>query len=93
MTKNNPKAIASLQFEATKPTEFSFSELYTWVIWQFPQKQKSGLCGAVHPPIPEHGWLPATIYPQKQQLTIHAHLAETFTTPEAAALFLQGKPK
>ena len=87
------KAIGSLQFDRTKPTELSFAELYTWVIWQFPRKQKTGLYGAVHPPIPEHGWLPAVIYPQKQQLVIHAHLEKTFPTPEAAADYLQNKPK
>lgn len=94
MTQDNKvKAIDSLQFDMTKPTELSFEQLYTWVIWQFPRKQKSGLCGAVHPPIPEHGWLPAIINPQKQQLTIHAHLDEIFATPEAAADFLQNKTK
>ena len=87
------KAIDSLHFDTTKPTDLAFAELYTWVIWQFPRKQKSGLCGAVHPPIPGHGWLPAIINPQKQQITIHAHLAETFATPEAAADFLHNNAK
>jgi hypothetical protein len=58
------------------------------VIWQFPRRQKNGLCGAVHPPIPNHGWLPATINPQQKQLTIHAHLDENFATPEEAADYL-----
>lgn len=93
MSDEKAKAIDSLHFDTLKPTELTFAELYTWVIWQFPRKQKSGLCGAVHPPIPEHGWLPAIINPQKQQITIHAHLEETFTTPEAAADYLQNKIK
>ena len=93
MTENNVKAIDSLQFDSIKPTELSFSELYTWVIWQFPRKQKNGLCGAVHPPVPKFGWLPAIIHPKKQQLSVHAHVPEPFATPEAAADFLQAETK
>ena len=93
MTHNNLKAIDSLKFDATEPTELSFSALYTWVIWQFPRKQKNGLCGAVHPPIPSYGWLPAVIYPQKKQLAIYAHLDKTFDTPEGAADYLHHKNK
>ena len=93
MTDDQVKVIDSLQFDTINPTELSFAELYTWVIWQFPRKQKSGLCGAVHPPIPEHGWFPAIITPQKYQISIHAHLEETFATPEAAAEYLQNKQK
>ena len=93
MTHNNSKAIDSLKFDATQPTELSFNTLYTWVIWQFPRKQKNGLCGAVHPPIPSYGWLPAVIYPQKKQLAIYAHLDKTFDTPEGAADYLHHKNK
>lgn len=93
MTEDETKAIDCLEFDTAKPTELSFAELYTWVIWQFPRKQKRGLFGAVHPPIPEHGWLPAIIYPKKKQLSIHAHLEETFATPEEAADFLHNKTK
>ena len=88
MTQNNSKAIDSVKFSTNSPTEVLFSDLYTWVIWQFPRRQKNGLCGAVHPPIPNHGWLPATINPQKKQLIIHAHLDELFSTPEEAADYL-----
>jgi hypothetical protein len=91
MTQNNSKAIDSVKFDAAGPTELSFTALYTWVIWQFPRQQKSGLCGAVHPPIPDYGWLPAIIYPQKKQLAIYAHLDETFATPEEAADYLYDK--
>jgi hypothetical protein len=91
MIQNNIKAIDSLVFDATGPTELSFAALYTWVIWQFPRKQKNGLCGAVHPPIPAYGWLPAIIYPQEKQLSIYAHLDQTFVTPEEAADYLYHK--
>jgi hypothetical protein len=91
MTQNNSKAIDSVKFDAAGPTELSFTALYTWVIWQFPRQQKSGLCGAVHPPIPDYGWLPAIIYPQKKELAIYAHLDETFATPEEAADYLYHK--
>ena len=93
MTENKVKTIDSLQFDPINPTELPFSKLYTWVIWQFPRKQKSGLCGAVHPPIPKFGWLPAIIHPKKQQLSVHAHLAETSSTPEAAADYLHANTK
>lgn len=87
--KKDVKTVEALQFDSEKPTDVSFADLYTWVIWQFPRKQTSGLYGAVHPPIAEHGWLPAVIYPKKQQISIHAYLKETFSTPEEAASYLQ----
>ena len=94
MTENKVKAIDSLQFDSIKPTELSFTELYTWVIWQFPRKQKSGLCGAVHPPIPEFGWLPAIIHPKKQQLTVHCPCARNVCHPRSCRrLFGRQKQK
>ena len=59
-----------------------------WVIWQFPKKIAHGFCGAVHPPLQKHGWFPALIHPEKNEIQIHGHLANSFDTPELAADYL-----
>ena len=85
MTKSSKKQIGQLHFHLDQPTEVMFSELTAWVIWQFPHSQHSTLPGAVHPPIASHGWLPAHVLPHQQRVIVHAHLGQTYLTPEAAA--------
>ena len=82
------KESVQLKFDSAKPTKFNLKLLRECVIWQFPQKLDGGFVGAVHPPMPKYGWLPATIYPEKQVAQIHGHLLETFATPELAAGYL-----
>ncbi len=82
------KETAQLKFDSAKPTKFNLKLLRDWVIWQFPKKIDGGFMGAVHPPLPKYGWLPATIYPEKQVAQIHGHLSETFSAPELAADYL-----
>jgi hypothetical protein len=84
MTKGK-RQIGHLQFHLDQPTEYSFAELHTWVIWQFPRTDGQGMLGAVHPPIAQHGWLPALVHPYKERVIIHAHHPQTYPTPEAAA--------
>ena len=80
--------VAEVTLDAKKPTTLTFGELYTWVIWQFPRKKDGGLCGAVHPPTTSEGWFPAIIYNKDACVLVLAHLNESFTTPEAAAEYL-----
>lgn len=78
--------IAGIALSNEKPTTLTYEELYAWVIWQFPRPQNGGLIGAVHPPMPQHGWIPAIIFTgNKKQIEIHAHLNEQYPTPESAA--------
>lgn len=76
--------VANVTLDALQPTELTFLELETWVIWQFPRKKGAGLCGAVRPPIPQHGWYPAIILPKEKHVQVLAHLHTTFTSPEEA---------
>lgn len=71
-----------------RPTELTLSDLSTWVIWQFPRKKGAGLCGAVHPPIANHGWIPAIIRQKDRVILVHGHTEEEFSTPNAAADWL-----
>ena len=77
--------IDNIEFSQNKPTELTFQELYSWVIWQFPRLHGKALHGAVHPPQARHGWLPALIEPDRARVAVFAHLDERFATPEAAA--------
>ena len=77
--------IDEIPFSQDKPTELTFQELHTWVIWQFPRNHGKVLHGAVHPPLARHGWLPAIIEPQLKRVPVYAHLETRFATPEAAA--------
>ena len=82
------KEIATLKFDNTKPTRFSFNLLHEWVVWQFPKTVDNSLIGAVHPPMQNHGWIPATIQIEKQVAHVYGHLSETFASPELAADYL-----
>lgn len=84
-----PIKINDTPLKTDKPTKLTFDDLYTWTIWQFPSKVQGGAYGAVHPPIAKHGWLPAVIRAKDKKVQVHAHLDETFATPEAAAKFLE----
>ena len=88
MSKKKRK-VGNVKLKNRQPTNLKFEDLYTWTIWQFPRKVSGGLCGAVHPPIPEHGWLPAVINVKEKKVQVHANLDQTFTTPEEAAKFLE----
>lgn len=78
--------LAGVKFRTDRPTTLSYSQLYQWVIWQFPRSSKrKGLHGAVRPPIAEHEWIPAVVQVDKERVQVYAHLDQTFPTPEAAA--------
>jgi hypothetical protein len=76
--------VANIALDPTQATELTFHDLATWVIWQFPRKKGGGLCGAVRPPIPQHGWYPAIILPKEKRVQVLAHLHATYPTPEEA---------
>jgi hypothetical protein len=80
--------VASVAIRTDRPTQLSFSQLYNWVIWQFPRLKGAGLCGAVRPPIANHGWYPALIRQQDKRVIVHGHLDREFTTPSDAADWL-----
>ena len=71
-----------------KPTVLTFRQLYTWVIWQFPQVKNNHLCGAVRPPIADHGWYAALIDTNRQVVHLFAHIDQLFDSPEEAAAYL-----
>ena len=86
--KNENKVI-KVNLNGQRPTTLTFNDLYTWTIWQFPSKGKGGLRGAVHPPIASHTWYPAIIKAKEKKVLVHAHLDQTFPSPEAAADYLE----
>ena len=49
------KQVGSINILLEQPTELTFTELTTWVIWQYPHQIEKGLCGAVCPPVTEQG--------------------------------------
>lgn len=77
--------VANITLSRQKPTKLSFDDLQNWVIWQFPRRKETGLCGAVRPSIADHGWYPAIIYPKEEQVMVYAHLETHFSTPEEAS--------
>lgn len=77
-----------MKLHTEKPTIFSFEDLYTWVIWQFPLSKGDHLCGAVRPPTGESGWYAALIDTDNECLQLFGHIKQTFDTPEAAADYL-----
>lgn len=92
MDENDAKRrIATLTLQNDRPTECGFKDLYTWVIWQFPKPKGTGLCGAVRPPIANHGWFPAQIKLRDRKVIVHGHLSREFDSPHAAADWLENK--
>ena len=91
MTKKRRK-VAALELRLDGPTELSLAELYAWVVWQFPRPKRSGLCGAVRPPIANHPWIPALISRRDDRVSVYGHLDESFSTPTDAATWLENQP-
>ncbi|WP_420642700.1 hypothetical protein [Candidatus Leptofilum sp.] len=89
------KEITKLSLHAAKPTIFKISLLHEWVVWQFPKKDPNatGFCGAAHPPLEQHGWFPAIVRPEKNEVHIYGHVLETYESPEKAADFFAAPPK
>ena len=84
------KEVAQVKFDSKKPTMLNLKLLRDWVIWQFPKKTAKGFCGGVHPPLEKFGWIPAVVYPEKNEAQVHGHLSKTFETPELAAEYCLG---
>jgi hypothetical protein len=82
------KKVDAIMIRRDQPTELTFSELHTWVIWQYPRQVDKGLSGAVRPPVPDHGWFPAVIRLKEKVVLVHGHLDQKFDTPSAAAEWL-----
>lgn len=79
------RMVGAVEIRLEKPTDVTFSELINWVLWQYPRRHQGWLCGAAHPPEPQHGWIPARVQPQNRRVILYAHCAEPLATPEAAA--------
>jgi hypothetical protein len=82
----------SVELSPDTPTELTFAQLSDWVIWQFPRTKSEWMCGAVHPPQPEYGWLPALINPYEKRLSVYGHQSKLFETPEEAAEWIASVP-
>ena len=79
------KKVEAISIRLDRPTELTFSQLHTWVIWQYPRQADKGLSGAVHPPVPDHGWYPAVIRLKEKVALVYGHLDQKFDTPNDAA--------
>ena len=77
--------VANVALSTKKPTQLTFKQLETWVIWQFPRKNGGGLCGAIRPSLAKHGWYPAVIFPKEKRVQVYAHLDAQYDSPEAAS--------
>ena len=80
--------LASVKLKTNGPTELKVSDLYTWIIWQYPRKLKQGLCGAVKPPLAGQGWYPAEIIQARKTILVHGEVIKPFETPSEAADWL-----
>ncbi len=80
--------IDGVLLRADCPTTLSFTDLYSWVIWQFPRPAAGGVCGAVRPPGEGYSWYPAVIETRRAKVQVFAHLEQSYATPEAAAEYL-----
>lgn len=81
---DNEDLVAGVRLRRDAPTNLSFAEIFTWIIWQFPRKKGGGLLGAVRAPHSERGWMPAIVHAAEKRAEIHAHVTEVFESPEAA---------
>lgn len=81
--------VASVFLRTDGPTRLQKSDLYRWIVWQFPRPMANGLCGAVHPPLANHTWYPALILIDADQVIVHGYPDQDFTSPEDAARWLQ----
>lgn len=79
------KTIGSIIILQKEPTQLTFNELNSWIIWQFPRQKDKGLCGAVCPPDPAEGWYPAVIYLKEKVVQVFGHLDKKFESPNDAA--------
>lgn len=77
--------VADITLLNDKPTKLTFDDLFTWVIWQFPRPKLGGYCGAVRPPLADHGWYPAIIHVEEEKVDVYAHESALYDTPETAA--------
>jgi hypothetical protein len=87
--KETKRIVAETPLRTDRPTELTFANLYTWIIWQYPRRKGVGLCGAVRPPLAKHPWFPALIKPQDKRIVVHGHLEQEFSTPNAATEWLE----
>lgn len=83
------RTIGSITLRKDRPTNLTFADLFTWVIWQFPRLKGGAMCGAVKPPIANHTWYPALIKQHEKKVRVHGHLGVEFTTPNEAADWLE----
>jgi hypothetical protein len=74
-----------------RPTELTFGDLYTWVIWQYPRPRGSAMCGAVRPPIAKHTWYPALLSSRDNRILLFGHLSQEFGKPSEAADWLEAQ--
>ena len=82
--------VANVTLSTQHPTKLTFSQLETWVIWQFPRKKDAGMHGAIRPFIANHDWFPAVIYPKEKRVQVYAHLNTLYPSPEEASDSLSG---
>jgi len=87
--RRKKRIVAEITIRTDRPTELTFADLYTWVIWQYPRRKGSGLCGAVRPSLANHSWFPALIKHHDKRVVIHGHIEREFLTPNAAADWLE----
>lgn len=80
--------LGSVEVQDNAPTEFTFSELQDWVLWQFPRQQGGWLDAAAHPAEPQYGWLPARIQPLRRRVLLYANSPQPYDSPEEAARWI-----
>lgn len=84
-----PATITAAELHSEEPTELALADVHDWVVWQFPNPRRGGLCAALHPPEAGSGWYPAIVYPEEERVQIHAHAAGPFPSPEEAVAWME----
>lgn len=84
MSAQTEYVVASITLSKHEKTTVPRAALHDWVVWQYPRPRDGGLCAAVHPPVPHHGWIPAVVLAKSRKVHLYAHLPRPFESPEAA---------
>lgn len=92
MNEQETTVVHNINLNTNQPTSFTFSQLYDWVIWQFPTQIENGLSGAVRPPIADATWYPALIQPKEKCVSVYAHVNTPFNSPEEASNWFLKQP-
>ena len=91
MSNSLTRTVANVILNQQEPTSLSRATLFQWIVWQYPRARAGGLCGAVKPPVADHGWYPAILHLETAEVQVFAHLDDHYDSPESAVDYFDTK--